>query len=163
MPPYLLAIDFGTTNSAAARFDPTTGQGKTLLAALPFAPHEIEQLVITVPVAAFESYTAWLSRALHTLPAARLKIIDESTAAALGYAVTEPGSLVLVIDFGGGTLALSLVRLPDPRTTPGKVLFTSETHLNHNPKATVIAKAGATLGGRTLTHGFSPKSSAAQK
>ncbi len=232
MPPHLLAIDFGTTNSAVARFDPATGQGntvelpslshptssgefliptllyvqdghgevtighavraqgldsapgnrlfvnfkramstespfdarlidgvpwthkdagqqflKTLLAALPFSAADIETLVITVPVAAFESYTTWL-RGLPTLPADRLKIVDESTAAALGYAVTEPGALVLVIDFGGGTLDLSLVRLPDPRAPTGKILFTSESH--HSTKATVIAKAGAALGGSDI-------------
>ncbi|NUM44292.1 MAG: HEAT repeat domain-containing protein [Anaerolineales bacterium] len=232
MPQHLLAIDFGTTNSAIARFDPATGQGNTvelpslshptssgdfliptllyvqdghgevtighavraqgldsapgnrlfvnfkramsaespfdarlidgvpwthkdagqqflknLLAALPFSAADIETLVITVPVAAFESYTIWL-RGLPTLPADRLKIVDESTAAALGYAVTEPGALVLVIDFGGGTLDLSLVRLPDPRAPTGKILFTSETH--HSTKATVIAKAGAALGGSDI-------------
>ena len=54
---------------------------------------------------------------------AEVQVIDESTAAALGYAVKRPGSLVLVVDFGGGTLDLSLVRTavtpPLPPLTKG--------------------------------------------
>ncbi len=119
-----------------------------LLRALPFAPDEIAQLVITVPVASFDSYTSWLGSAIQGLPADRIRIVDESTAAALGYAITEPGTLVLVIDFGGGTLDLSLVRLPDSRAQTGKVLFSSEGPTQH--KATVLAKAGINLGGSDI-------------
>ncbi len=117
-----------------------------LLASLPYRAEEIEQLVITVPVAAFEGYTAWLSRSLEGLPAEKIRIVDESTAAALGYAVTEPGAIVLVIDFGGGTLDLSLVRLPESREKTGKVLFSSVKE-QEGEKARVIAKAGVSLGG----------------
>ncbi len=42
----------------------------------------------------------------------RVRLLDEPTAAALGYAVTTPNSFVLCIDFGGGTLDVALVRLP---------------------------------------------------
>ncbi len=42
---------------------------RRLLASLPYQAEEIEQLVITVPVAAFDGYTAWLSRSLEGLPA----------------------------------------------------------------------------------------------
>jgi len=94
-----------------------------LLDSLPYRADEIDQLVITVPVAAFEGYTAWLSRSMDGLPAEKIRIVDESTAAALGYAVTEPGAIVLVIDFGGGTLDLSLVRLPESRERTGKNPF----------------------------------------
>jgi molecular chaperone DnaK (HSP70)/HEAT repeat protein len=122
---------------------------KRLLASLPYKPEEIEQLVITVPVAAFEGYTAWLSRSLEGLPAEKIRIVDESTAAALGYAVTEPGAIVLVIDFGGGTLDLSLVRLPESREKTGKVLFTDMKDQG-GEKARVLAKAGVSLGGSDI-------------
>jgi len=102
-----------------------------LLTALPEALEELEQLVITVPVAALENYTAWLQHALPHLAEEKIRLVDESTAAALGYAVSEPGALVLVIDLGGGTADFSLVRLPP--------------HLHAN--AQVIAKAGLALGG----------------
>jgi molecular chaperone DnaK (HSP70)/HEAT repeat protein len=122
---------------------------RRLLASLPYRAEEIEQLVITVPVAAFEGYTAWLSRSLDGLPAEKIRIVDESTAAALGYAVTEPGAIVLVIDFGGGTLDLSLVRLPESREKTGKTLFTDVKGYG-GEKARVLAKAGVSLGGSDI-------------
>ncbi len=64
-----------------------------------------------------------------------VQIVDESTAAALGYMVTGSGSLVLVIDFGGGTLDLSLVRTA---ITEG---------LQNILKAEVIAKSDDYIGG----------------
>lgn len=64
-----------------------------------------------------------------------MQIVDESTAAAVGYAVKRPGSLVLVADFGGGTLDLSLVRT---------VSITSEQQA---VRAEVIAKSDAFVGG----------------
>jgi molecular chaperone DnaK (HSP70)/HEAT repeat protein len=122
---------------------------RSMLTSLPYRADEIDQLVITVPVAAFEGYTAWLSRSMDGLPAEKIRIVDESTAAALGYAVTEPGAIVLVIDFGGGTLDLSLVRLPESREKTGKVLFTSLSK-QEGEKAHVIAKTGVSLGGSDI-------------
>lgn len=110
-----------------------------LLKLLPYQPDEIEQLVITVPVAAFDAYTSWLNNSVEGIPIEKIHIVDESTAAALGYAVTEPGAIVLIIDFGGGTLDLSLVRLP-----PGGGKARN--------KAQVIAKAGVSMGGSDIDH-----------
>ncbi len=122
---------------------------RRLLEALPYRAEEIDQLVITVPVAAFEGYTAWLNRAVSGLPAEKIRIVDEATAAALGYAVTEPGATVLVIDFGGGSLDLSLVRLPESREKTGKVLLPNVKD-SGGEKARVIAKAGVSLGGSDI-------------
>jgi molecular chaperone DnaK (HSP70)/HEAT repeat protein len=122
---------------------------RRLLASIPYNPEDIEQLVITVPVAAFDGYTAWLSRSLDGLPAEKIRIVDESTAAAIGYAVTEPGAIVLVIDFGGGTLDLSLVRLPESREKTGKILFTDKKSQDGG-KARVLAKTGVSLGGSDI-------------
>ncbi|MEG3888340.1 Hsp70 family protein, partial [Microcoleus sp. herbarium19] len=69
-----------------------------------------EKVIFTVPVGAFERYLDWFRDLADNLGVAEVQLIDESTAAALGYAVKRPGSLVLVVDFGGGTLDLSLVR-----------------------------------------------------
>ncbi|MEG3921447.1 Hsp70 family protein [Microcoleus sp. T3_A4] len=69
-----------------------------------------DKVIFTVPVGAFERYLDWFRDLGESLGVAEVQVIDESTAAALGYAVQRPGSLVLVVDFGGGTLDLSLVR-----------------------------------------------------
>jgi molecular chaperone DnaK (HSP70) len=69
-----------------------------------------EKLIFTVPVGAFERYLDWFRDLAESLGVEEVQLIDESTAAALGYAVQRPNSLVLVVDFGGGTLDLSLVR-----------------------------------------------------
>lgn len=122
---------------------------RRLLESLPYQPDEIEQLAITVPVAAFEGYTAWLGNAVGNLPAEKIRVVDESTAAALGYAVSEPGATVLVIDFGGGTLDLSLVRLPEGHAQIGGML-TGPVNERRGGKAQVIAKAGVSLGGSDI-------------
>jgi HEAT repeat protein len=118
-----------------------------LLDALPYAADDIEQLVITVPVAAFEGYTAWLSEAMERFPTGSIRVVDESTAAALGYAVTKPNALVLVFDFGGGSLDLSLVQLPESRGVTGSLLGRLMGKSARRNAARVIAKAGVNLGG----------------
>jgi len=63
---------------------------------------EPSRLIFTVPVGAFELYLDWFRDFAERLNVPQVQLIDESTAAALGYAIQQPGSLVLVIDFGGG-------------------------------------------------------------
>ncbi|MFN8527383.1 MAG: HEAT repeat domain-containing protein [Anaerolineae bacterium] len=120
---------------------------RALLTALP--RKQVEQMVITAPVAAFESYLAWLSGVMGELASDRVYIVDESTAAALGYAVTEPGAAVLVFDFGGGTLDLSLVQLPESRDSTGGLLRFMRGNATPNI-ARVIAKAGRVIGGSDI-------------
>jgi molecular chaperone DnaK (HSP70) len=96
------------------------------------------QLIFTVPVGAFEGYLHWFGSFAERLKVPNFQIIDESTAAALGYAITRPNALVLVIDFGGGTLDLSLVR-----TAP---IANATTH-KQVTKAEAIAKSDAYIGG----------------
>ena len=93
------------------------------------------KLIFTVPVGAFDSYVNWFYQLAEKLNFQNFQIIDESTAAALGYAITRPNALVLVIDFGGGTLDLSLVR-----TAP----IANATQIT---KAEAIAKSDAYIGG----------------
>ncbi|MEO8396078.1 MAG: HEAT repeat domain-containing protein, partial [Chloroflexota bacterium] len=121
---------------------------RTLLNALP--REQIDQLVLTAPVAAFESYLSWLSDTVSSLSSEQIYIVDESTAAALGYAVTEPGAPVLVLDFGGGTLDLSLVQLPESRQTTGGVLSRLRLGGAARNTARVIAKAGRVMGGSDI-------------
>lgn len=93
------------------------------------------QVILTVPVGAFERYLDWFRAVATKLSLPQVRLVDESTAAALGYAAKRPGSLALVIDFGGGTLDLSLVR-------------TVAANLEQPVlKAEVLAKADAYVGG----------------
>lgn len=73
-------------------------------------PEVGESLILTVPVDSFEAYRHWLGRVGQSLPVEQIRLLDEPTAAALGYGLGDR-QILLVIDFGGGTLDLSLVEL----------------------------------------------------
>lgn len=98
------------------------------------------QVIFTVPVGAFERYLDWFKDLSYKLAVETFKFIDESTAAALGYAIKKHNSLVLVIDFGGGTLDLSLVKTVNPN---------ADQNLGQL-KAEVIAKSDVYLGGEDI-------------
>jgi molecular chaperone DnaK (HSP70) len=123
---------------------------KHLIHSLPYKDTEIEQLVLTAPVAAFEGYLAWLNSVVDEIALDKIRIVDESTAAALGYAVTKPGAVVLVFDFGGGTLDLSLVQLPENRDKTGGFLARLRGGNPNQHTARVIAKAGRIIGGSDI-------------
>ncbi len=65
-----------------------------------------ESLIVTVPVDSFESYRYWLNGVCQKWDISQVRIIDEPTAAALGYG-TEQDKYILVVDFGGGSLDFS--------------------------------------------------------
>ena len=70
-----------------------------------------DELVLTVPVEAFDHYIDWLREAAIKRFPGSISIIDEATACMLGYSDevldNEPYGIV---DFGGGTLDVSIVR-----------------------------------------------------
>ncbi|NEP13663.1 MAG: Hsp70 family protein [Symploca sp. SIO2C1] len=118
----------------------------------------IESLTLTVPVDSFETYRHWLTGVCQTLPVEQVRILDEPTAAALGYGIPD-GDILLVIDFGGGTVDLSLVQLnQNPQTSKkplGFILKWGEKSLGESSGqkvkiARVLAKAGQNLGGSDL-------------
>ncbi|MCG5056735.1 MAG: Hsp70 family protein [Limnoraphis sp. WC205] len=119
-------------------------------------PLPIDSLVFTVPVDSFEAYRYWLGQVCQSLEVEQVRMLDEPTAAALGYGLTEQ-DVVLVIDFGGGTLDLSLVRLNTTvQNKPlgfilkwGQKSFAESS--GQKPKtARVLAKAGQNLGGSDI-------------
>ncbi len=111
----------------------------------------IEDLVLTVPVNSFEPYRFWLTQMAQSLSASKIQLLDESTAAALGYGLRTE-NLMLVIDFGGGTLDLTLIQpaFADDRPVGflvkwgQKVLGQKD---QRTPIAKVLAKVGLNLGG----------------
>lgn len=117
------------------------------------------EIILTAPVQAYEKYLRWLEECsaeifspnLPTLATPQIRILDEPTAAALGYGAIAPDALVLVIDFGGGTLDLSLVRLPksDNIGKWGEQIGVNRSEWTEY-QAEVIAKTGYTIGGEDI-------------
>ncbi|MGD8861267.1 MAG: Hsp70 family protein [Myxococcales bacterium] len=97
----------------------------------------IRELVVTVPVDSFEAYRGELSSVLRRLGVSRVRFVDEPVAAALGYGIgLSHQRLSLVVDFGGGTLDLALVRFEPAASARG------HCHL--------IAKTGRAVGGNLV-------------
>ena len=117
-----------------------------------------DSLVLTVPVDSFEAYRLWLGKVCASLPVEQVRLLDEPTAAALGYGMAEQ-DILLVVDFGGGTLDLSLVRLDGgakaANKQPGFLLKWGKKSLAEKSgqkvkTARVLAKAGQNLGGSDI-------------
>lgn len=118
---------------------------------------DIAELIVTIPVQSFEVYRKWLSEVVsRNLQVGQMRIVDESTAAAGGYCIDRPGTVVLVIDFGGGTLDLSLVRtISTARKQVGWLVklgrafgvVNPEPEKDSNSIPQVLGKAGEILGG----------------
>lgn len=115
----------------------------------------LQSLVLTVPVDSFESYRNWLMGVCQSLAVEQIRILDEPTAVALGYGAADQ-ELLLVVDFGGGTLDLSLVQLAQGSAeTQGFILkwgekLLGESSTQRKNTARVIAKAGENLGGADI-------------
>ena len=122
----------------------------------------IDSLVFTVPVDSFEAYRNWLGQLCQSLEVNQVRMLDEPTAAALGYGLADQ-ELLLVMDFGGGTLDFSLVQRDKVQTTSGEakkqplgfILKWGQKNMADNSAqrtdaARVLAKAGQNLGGADL-------------
>lgn len=121
---------------------------------------ELESLIFTVPVDSFEPYRQWLGNICEKLGVKQVRLLDEPTAAALGYGLSSGDETLLVIDFGGGTLDLALVKLNSTQTAGkdaktksplGFLLKWGERTISNSKQnsqiAKVIAKVGENLGG----------------
>lgn len=102
---------------------------------------EEEEIALTVPVEAFEHYEDWLTRVAEAAGMPRFRLIDEPSAAALGYgAHIQPGDVYLIFDFGGGTLHASMVLVEKDEREAGRPA----------ERCRVLGKAGSDVGGMTL-------------
>ncbi len=72
-----------------------------------------DDLVITVPVEAYDHYVEWLRTTVEPLAGGRrVRMLDEATACILGYQETvRNDDIYMIADFGGGTLDVSIVRV----------------------------------------------------
>src|SRR5437870_5129902 len=113
-----------------------------LTAVLTFTATELnlqdEEVAFTVPVEAFEHYESWLTDVAEAAGMPRFRLLDEPSAAALGYgAIIQPGDVYLVFDFGGGTLDVAVVLIEEASEITRR-------------RCRVLGKAGADLGGATF-------------
>jgi len=96
--------------------------------------HRVRELVVTMPVDSYEGYRAHLEEILRSVGVRRLRFLDEPLAAALGYGLRLAAERnVLVVDIGGGTMNVALVRLGAKGLERGR--------------AEVLAKQGQPRGG----------------
>jgi len=97
---------------------------------------DLDEVVFTVPVESFDTYRALIDELCGLSGVNKYHILDESTATALGYKnVISADNPYMIIDFGGGTLDVSIVKL-----TRKGMDFTVK----------VIGKAGTNLGGSDI-------------
>ena len=98
-----------------------------------------EEVGLTVPVESFEHYSEWLTRAAEGAGFTRFRLIDEPSAAALGYGIhVQPGNVYLIFDFGGGTLDISVA------------LIEEGDQADSGQRCRVLGKAGRELGGSSI-------------
>ena len=94
---------------------------------------KINKFILTAPVDSFDLYRVFLAETCEEKNIYNYQILDEPTAVALGYnAVVSPDYPYMIIDFGGGTLDMSIVRLNNAQKAN---------------EVNVLGKSGANLGG----------------
>ncbi|MGK7930832.1 MAG: Hsp70 family protein [Microcystaceae cyanobacterium] len=128
----------------------------TLIEQLITTEKELDSLILTVPVDSFEVYRNWLGQLCQQWSVKQFRIVDEPTAAALGYEEIK-NDIVLVMDFGGGTLDFALVDLEIGNNvqTQGFILkwgekFFGQDSAQKQKTARVLGKAGTNLGGSDI-------------
>jgi molecular chaperone DnaK (HSP70) len=97
-----------------------------------------DSLCLTLPVHSFHNYQEWLSATALDCGVQTPMFIDEATAAAAGYSITlNTGDKFMVVDFGGGTLDISIVqKIKVPRSESSAI--------------SVLGISGTSLGGRDI-------------
>ena len=117
----------------------------------------IKRLVLTAPVDTYREYRTWLVNVCNSLEVKEIALVDEPTAAAMGAGL-EPGSTLLVLDFGGSTIDMSIVALEggEGQASPiaqlvrfdGNNLEGKSTQVLRTAK--VLGKSGLRLGGKDI-------------
>ena len=92
-----------------------------------------QRLVLTAPIDSYRGYRQWLLEATSQLEVPEIALVDEPTAAAIGAGL-PPGSRVLVIDVGGGTTGMSILK-------SGKVTFSADEPTGGSHMTLVLAGA----------------------
>ncbi len=118
---------------------------------------KIKRLVLTAPVDTYREYRTWIVNVCSSLKVKEIALVDEPTAAAMGAGLA-PGSTLLVLDFGGSTIDMSIVALEggEGKASPiaqlvrfdGNDLEGKSTQVLRTAK--VLGKAGIRIGGKDI-------------
>jgi len=115
-----------------------------------FGSSRVPSLILTAPVQAPSEYRAWLREVFHeNLQPEGIRLIDESTAAALFYGEEAFGSRVLIVDIGGSTSDITLADIG----------FAGD---GTPEEARLISKTGTFVGGSTIDDLIAEKAFAIQ-
>jgi molecular chaperone DnaK len=111
---------------------------KTLVSRVESNYGEFNSLCFTLPVHSFSNYQEWLLETALECGVKAPVFIDEATAAAVGYSKDlKIGDKFIVIDFGGGTLDISIVQV-------------KKTDRESSHRISVLGISGTPLGGRDI-------------
>ena len=118
---------------------------------------EIKRLVLTAPIDTYKGYRRWLISICNNLPIKEIALVDEPTAAAIGINVPF-GSKIMIIDIGGSTIDLNIVKIEggEGKSAPIAELLkfngkdVSEISKQKLRCAEIISKSACKLGGKDI-------------
>ncbi len=117
----------------------------------------IKRLVLTAPIDTYKGYRRWLVSICKNLPIKEIALVDEPTAAAIGIEIPF-GSKIMIIDIGGSTIDLSIVKIEggEGKSAPIAELLkfnnkdVSEISSQKLRCAEIISKSASKLGGKDI-------------
>ena len=117
----------------------------------------IKRLVLTAPIDTYKGYRKWLVSICNNLPVKEIALVDEPTAAAIGINVPF-GSKIMIIDMGGSTIDLNIVKIEggEGKSAPIAELLkfngkdVSEISKQKLRCAEIISKSACKLGGKDI-------------
>ena len=87
-----------------------------------YIPHkfEITRLVLTAPIDTYKGYREWLVNLCDEISVDEIALVDEPTAASLGINVPF-GSKIMIIDIGGSTIDMNIVKIEEVKRKSGPI------------------------------------------
>ena len=117
----------------------------------------IKRLVLTAPIDTYKGYRKWLIDICSSLEIDEIALVDEPTAAAIGIKIPY-GSKIMVIDIGGSTIDLNIVKIEggEGRAAPIAELLkfkgqdVSKISKQKLRCAEIISKSACKIGGKDI-------------
>ncbi len=118
---------------------------------------DIKRLVLTAPIDTYKGYREWLINLFKDLPINEIALVDEPTAAGIGINVPL-GSKIMIIDIGGSTIDLSIIKTQggEGKSAPiAELLKFKGEDVSAISKqkircAEIISKSGSKVGGKDI-------------